>query len=390
MDEVSLKPTHRRSSHHGSATLLSRVDAAWIFACLSVIFATGCRGRAHDDLYKQKMASEIRVLEDQLYEADYENRILADQLEQEANQRAAQDRQQASGAQSNKSFRERLRSRASENSDRNSAADSDRRAEDVLDMELDDLDLDDMIADGVSDSEFGSQHVYESPTPLEPAPTEPVPPGVGDTKIDPIIPGLIAPPLSPSETPDAPPGKIELKGVRLQMQEPETIDTPVPSELQLHPGFSGPHHFPAEPSSTPESGDAPPTTSTVAAPTSHAGMMLVVNLLDEAGRMMNLDNFDVDADMTVEAIDAKTPLTTIPLDAWKFTPEEVRKLVRATPVSGFHIPVRWTDSVHPSNSVIVRVTLQAGTDVMKCEAVVNLSESVSTARWTPRGDAKSR
>ena len=44
---------------------------------------SGCRSRATRDLYTQKMASEIRVLEDQLYEADYQNRILRDKLEQE-------------------------------------------------------------------------------------------------------------------------------------------------------------------------------------------------------------------------------------------------------------------------------------------------------------------
>lgn len=390
MDDVSFKPTYRRSSPPRPADLLGRVVAAWIVASSLILLAAGCRGRAHEDLYKQKMASEIRVLEDQLYQADYENRILADKLEHESNQRAERRRQQESGAESSKSFRERIRARASEKPNNDSETDSDRGADDVMDMELDDLDLEDMIGDGVSDYEFGSQDAYESPTPLEPAPTEPVPPGADDTKINPIIPGLIAPPLSPGDTPDAPPGKIELKGVRLKIQEPETIETPVPNELQLHPGFTGPHNFPA---GTPSGAD--PTVegssaSTIATPTPRAGMMLVVNILDDAGRMMSLDKFEVDADMTVEAIDARTPHTTVPLDAWKFTADEVRKLIRETPVSGFHIPVRWTDSSHPSNSVIVRVTLQAGTDVMKCEGVVNLNESVSTARWTPRGDAKPR
>ena len=42
----------------------------------------GCRGRAQRELYEAKMAHEIRVLEDQLYEADYHNRVLIDKLEQ--------------------------------------------------------------------------------------------------------------------------------------------------------------------------------------------------------------------------------------------------------------------------------------------------------------------
>ena len=40
----------------------------------------GCRSRAHNDLYQDKMASEIRVLEDQLYDADYQNRVLRDKV----------------------------------------------------------------------------------------------------------------------------------------------------------------------------------------------------------------------------------------------------------------------------------------------------------------------
>ena len=43
-------------------------------ACIS-----GC-GRAHSDLYQQRMASEIRVLEDQLYDADYQNQVLQEKL----------------------------------------------------------------------------------------------------------------------------------------------------------------------------------------------------------------------------------------------------------------------------------------------------------------------
>lgn len=44
---------------------------------------TGCRGRAQEDLYRQSLQREVRQLEDQLYEADYENRILIDELRRE-------------------------------------------------------------------------------------------------------------------------------------------------------------------------------------------------------------------------------------------------------------------------------------------------------------------
>ncbi|MCA9138772.1 MAG: hypothetical protein KDB00_18500, partial [Planctomycetales bacterium] len=46
-----------------------------------ICVVAGCRGRAHEDLYRAKMANEIRVLEDQLYDADYQNRVLRDELD---------------------------------------------------------------------------------------------------------------------------------------------------------------------------------------------------------------------------------------------------------------------------------------------------------------------
>ncbi|TWU03918.1 hypothetical protein [Neorhodopirellula pilleata] len=49
----------------------------------AMVVLSGCRGRAHEDLYRQNLQREVRVLEDQLYEADYENRVLIDKLRRE-------------------------------------------------------------------------------------------------------------------------------------------------------------------------------------------------------------------------------------------------------------------------------------------------------------------
>ncbi|MEM1226343.1 MAG: hypothetical protein AAGJ40_11640 [Planctomycetota bacterium] len=54
------------------------VHLGWVLAC--VVIAAGCRGRGQQDLYAQKLRQEVRVLEDQLYDADYENRVLIDKL----------------------------------------------------------------------------------------------------------------------------------------------------------------------------------------------------------------------------------------------------------------------------------------------------------------------
>ncbi len=56
---------------------------------MTFVLLTGCRGAAYRDVYTQKMAGEIRNLEDQLYQADYENQVLNDRLSR-AEMRASQ------------------------------------------------------------------------------------------------------------------------------------------------------------------------------------------------------------------------------------------------------------------------------------------------------------
>ena len=58
-----------------------RLPIVAIFASALIAAQVGCRGKARNELYRQKMANEIRVLEDQLYDADYKNRVLRDRLE---------------------------------------------------------------------------------------------------------------------------------------------------------------------------------------------------------------------------------------------------------------------------------------------------------------------
>lgn len=70
----------------GAAQLTAEAAPSGIVGVLCVgmlIAAAGCRGRAQEDLYRQTLQREVRQLEDQLYEADYENRILIDKLRHE-------------------------------------------------------------------------------------------------------------------------------------------------------------------------------------------------------------------------------------------------------------------------------------------------------------------
>ena len=53
------------------------------FLCLMfgvVASLSGCKSAAHTDVYVDKLAAEVRFLEDQLYEVDYENKVLREKL----------------------------------------------------------------------------------------------------------------------------------------------------------------------------------------------------------------------------------------------------------------------------------------------------------------------
>ena len=396
----------------------------------------GCRGRAHEDVYRQKMVSEMRVLEDQLYAADYENRVLADKLEQARSKpKPSEEKKPKLG----RRIREKLEDRIGDDDDdlmerpasdvldvsdvETKSRSSDNRGASDVNFDVGDIDMGTPDASiGAEDengpysdsgSLFGDFTETVPPAPpvkndsigsgatrmgeaessdsefLMPAPGGPEPPGIEDTQIDPIIPGDVAPPSEDGISPDAPPGQIKLEGLGVRLGEPESVevpnpDMPLPTELQLHPGFSGRHRFPKP----------PPIVRDALVPvgenldSNREGMMLVVNVLDQNGRMMDLSAFDIDADMTVAAYDAKH--TDRLLDTWKFTPREVKLMVRTNPVSGFHVPVRWSTPDAPTLNVLVKVRLQAGTDVMTCEAALNVSNELSASRWTPRGDSKTK
>ncbi|TWT67561.1 hypothetical protein [Allorhodopirellula solitaria] len=78
---------YRPLAAKGADINASQATWSWLFAgCVCAILllpATGCRGRAQEDMYRQSLQREVRQLEDQLYEADYENRILIEKLRRE-------------------------------------------------------------------------------------------------------------------------------------------------------------------------------------------------------------------------------------------------------------------------------------------------------------------
>jgi hypothetical protein len=343
-------------------------------ACAITLSLAGCQSRAHRDAYIQKMASEIRVLEDQLYDADYQNRILRDKLE----------RARA------------VPTRDPEYSDIHGIAPYGSKYEppSVLDSRIDDsridtgalIDSEPSVPEPVplpqsdaaeSDDEIGlPQQLPKEPEredgpkkrrdkPLPPPPGGPEPPGIDDLQLPEIDPGEIIPPPLGIEDRPPPPGKVDLP----ESLRPKREQIRPPKSLAIHPALSGGHQFDDEPSE---------------------GLYLVVNAIDDRGRMVDLSAFDIGASMTVVALDPALPSSKARIGRWEFSPEQVGDLVRSDPVNGLHVPLQWQEHKPQGEDVIVHVRLRSGDEEMKCDAELSVQPATATATWTPRGQATRR
>ncbi|MCS7467983.1 hypothetical protein NZK35_15115 [Stieleria sp. ICT_E10.1] len=395
---------------------------ALLAICCLIGSTAGCRGRAHEDVYRAKMANEIRVLEDQLYDADYQNRVLRDELERSRNEDLDPE------GRSDRVPQERILNQSPPH------ASDDQRPTTPDDYEILDLNSPSMAEPAPpSTPDQTEPSASESPTPeptpepaagsglplppaiekvpdrdapktpdsplplvdppkegppkeglgmptetpptpkptesegpiLElPPPAELIPPGEGELMDEQIIPG---PPLPPDDDPESPPGKVKNPDDAKTMgfEPPTTEPLSIPDRLELHDGLSGGHQFDQD--------------------ADIDGLFLIVTVVDEKGRSLSLANFDVDADLTVVVLEPNDDTDEARIGRWDFTPEQVRDMVRQAPIDGIHIPIAWQDRVPEGNDVMVHIRLAAAEEEMRCQGRVRLEQSVASANWLPRG-----
>ncbi|MGB0598492.1 MAG: hypothetical protein ACPGLY_17530 [Rubripirellula sp.] len=377
--------------------------ALWLVpALIALTGLSGCRGKARDDFYRQKMASEIRVLEDQLYAADYENRVLHDKLER---QRQRDSRDQASESGSREPSQ---RSNPSPNRAKPTVPGEPSikilpnaigSLPDEAELELPEVspgeatspsDLAPIIDPGQeAGNRTRGQNLPEvppsEPTPLTdpdlgfdptgqpekqlspekkpgqpdtdllPAPGGPEPPGKNDTDPAGVIPGEVLPPPENPEL-DRPPGQIEL---------PDSVQSTneIPTGLRIHPSLSGGHHIEEE----------------------NDGVMIVVNVIDQLGKTIDVLNFDIDGDLSIVVLDPKREPHQAKLGRWDFKGSEISAFVRNQPISGLHVPLQWKSEKPLGEEVIVHVRLRGEEDEMRCEHQISIKKPSVMARWLPRG-----
>jgi len=409
--------------------------------------ANGCRSRAQQDLYQQKMIREVRVLEDKLYEADYKNRVLSEKLKRariEASEVPIHSAKPARRPDTQRQERKWLEPDFEPSPDPNANRDTDRQDDPPADDE--DIGLSDLLPPTFDEGErvepgalnidgpgsspdrkksfsldpvpltdppaSSSPNVLpapafpdlnptspktespqnSTPTPspafslppsaggtgnstqngdaakpsepnagtrlLDPAPGGPVPPGKQDTELPPVLPGEQLPPQLGSPNEIKPPGQIQL---------PDSVKSNerVPDSLKIHPTLSGANRIEEQ----------------------IQDMLLVVNVVNDLGKTINLKDFHVDGEMSIVVLDPKREPSMARLGRWNFDRDQVLGFVKDTPVSGFHVPLDWTMDEPLGSEVIIHVRLRAEDDEMRCEAKLNLDKQRGVAGWMPRAES---
>ena len=394
--------------------LADRSKLPFLLAALSFATLAGCRGTAQREVYDAQMAHEIRVLEDQLYEADYQNRVLIDKIESLKLKSAApfhqNDVQDSGGALRNRpsiptpvrpEFQQTPNSNYLPSPSNDPVLDNIKDLDAIIDdgqqeplmpapPSIEKLELpapDSSPSNGKTlpsrslpvtpdETETGSPEFPKDDNrlgflpesspystqigrnePLLAAPGGPEPPGRNSLIAPPVIHGEMLPPPGKNPEPLQPPGQIVF---------PSSPEVPTPEQLKLHSSLSG--------------------------GTSHQGetdqMMLVVNVLDKNGRPLQLANYDVNADLSVVLFDGDTEQSdSTRLGRWDFNPQEVLSLIKDEPVSGFHIPIQL-DQLQPQQKVVqAHVRLRSEEDEMRCNGTIRVTRENAAALWAPRADS---
>jgi len=354
------------------------VVAALIFLLLAGA-SGGCRSKAYRDVYAQKMAGEIRVLEDQLYEADYQNQILRDELMRaqiKASQVIVPDarpRRSLFGRSLDES------GRLQDSRNRPSQSPSDKSLSDESPL--------------LDPPEISTPSTPTLPAPALPArpqpnnrlpsellvpPQEATPPGADDLMTPDVDLGVPVPPPSPDAAPDALPGQIKLPdSARILGAGPPSE----PVAIRINRGLSGGH----------KSDDAP----------QEEGVLLVIEAIDEKGSVVRLDQFEIDANLSIVLVDPNRSGEEAQLGKWEFTPAEVRGMIRSTPSvngtfagktassnssagwSALQVVIPWADVKPTTTTVMAQVRLGNDDVVMQAQGEVPTNQP-SMAQWTPR------
>ena len=371
---------------------------------LSVV---GCQSPAQQEVYSRKMANQIRVLEDQLYDADYQNRVLRDELKRAKDRCKTTESSTTPSAKSRRleqSYGPPIESIPSDPVqplrtlpliDPNPTMQApepltpaenipaptpitDPNAPTILDEGFEDEAPANETSssklpygpaankESAKDDFIRPSDLDESPEVIPTPPAEAMPPGPESTNPSPVTPrDLPAPPNRNGEGEQGLRIPLPKSLEDLSYTKPKLPPLATPDHIQLHPTLSGGHQFDQD-----DEVD---------------GMYVVVNVVDKEGDIVNLRNFDIGAELTIVVLDPAIEGVTSRIGRWDFSPEEVGTFIRTIPVDGLHVPIKWQDNEPSGEEVIVHVRLQSASEEMNCQAKVKLQRDSVMAKWLPRG-----
>ncbi len=115
-------------------------------------------------------------------------------------------------------------------------------------------------------------------------------------------------------------------------------------------------------------------------------MTIVINVLDDLGRTVNLDNFDIDAELSVVLLDPQRAPSEARVGRWDFPSDQLTDLVKREPISGMHVTVRWLGDRPVGDELVVHARLRGEEDDMRAQRRLGINKPQAIADWTPRGD----
>lgn len=375
---------------------------SWGLCGLLLLLVGGCRSQAQQDVYTDKMASRIRVLEDQLNTLDYENSVLRQELSRaragadrrDGNRGSRDERGDSRGSGLRGSYGDDLPGTDYRSaSPRSEFGDDDALDTPDLDMGIDlgsplpppsmedapelsigepgavlredtsgieipgvddGRDVDDAGGTGLK---AGSEAGAGTSTGPAMPPVQALPPRREDLLPPPIEQGEPLPPALESDQPRLPMGQIQTPdSARALFPQPPNP----PVEVRLHPGLTGPHRQNSDDEID--------------------GVYLTLSALDAGGQPTETSGV-----LTVAVLDPQREGSEARLGRWDFTDVQVAASRRTHPIPSWQIPVLWQGKrpLGDQVAVFVRLTLPDG-ERLETDLMLQLDQPRVTD-WQPQG-----
>ena len=380
-----------------------------VLVAAAILMATGCSTPARRDAARQQMAAEIRNLEDQLYEADYVNRVLRDELELCETQcgrpgdvvPGRPGPPTLGGETSSDPYRSEFRK-----SEASSANAFDAENFDPAYFDPSDIVIGDVAPGAIGDVAPGVIGAEDPDTLIDPfadeAPTQPmdsippsgqsrgierpddrndifpppnlnipVPPGAEDLRSVPEIPGDVLPPPKLPGADDAPAGQIRVPELTRRRSDEDRVPVGI--------RFGRASRLDSD-------------------------LIVEIEPLDDSGLPVSASDYDIDASLTIIVVDPGGPADNnrsddIELGRWDFDPIQTASLIAQDGLSAavIRVPLQFNELRPRGESVRVHARLQNSHTSMRCQGIVAASTPPPTgdaasaevaSTWTPRADRR--